>query len=317
MAFSCNYRDVALIVSFSQRCQEKTSDETIFYSGFGSDFVAEVVDVGENVTSFTINDHVIPDGTYPFKDNGNFPGGVITNCASQRYEIFHEQQLRRIPIRTDKVVASALSISGQTAYSMVRKLRTWDNQKVFVTAATSNTALTLIKILRRMNPTMQIFASTTNLFHKASLENLGVNKVLISPLSDLKPLAALAVEVNGFDIVVDCFSDLYLSKLIEYMTFDGQYITCGVYHQSHAVHKPIGKDSTDFYKIMLLAIQRNITIVGNCLGQHSDLTSAINDLEEGHELITIDSVYSGDQIGQFFNRTFNDRERFGKVVYQY
>ena len=33
--------------------------------------------------------------------------------------------------------------------------------------------------------------------------------------------------------------------------------------------------------------------------------------------VTIDSVYQGSQVQDFFNRTFNESNRFGKVAYIY
>ena len=316
-AFSCNYRDASMIVNFSEMCREKSSEETIFYSGFGSDFVAEVVNVGQSVTTLSVGDQVIADGTYPFKDNGNLLGGVVSNRASQRYEILHESQLRKIPANFDKISACALSISGQTAHSIIRKLRIEDNHKILITASTSNTALALVPILRNRYPNVQIFASTTNLRHKKRLEGLGVDQVIASPLHNPQQLAEAAKKINGFDIVIDFFSDLYLPIVIGFMTFGAQYITCGVYRQSAMIHDQVIGDNSDFYKVIFGAIQNNITIIGNCLGEYQDLSSAIEDTTKGVISMPIDSVFKGGEISEFVDRSFNSRERFGKVVYQY
>jgi hypothetical protein len=33
--------------------------------------------------------------------------------------------------------------------------------------------------------------------------------------------------------------------------------------------------------------------------------------------VAVDSVYSGREVGAFLDRTYNARDRFGKVIYQY
>ncbi len=62
---------------------------------------------------------------------------------------------------------------------------------------------------------------------------------------------------------------------------------------------------------------KNLQLIGNCIGQTSDLQNALNDYAAGKLDVTLDSIYSGDQVAEFFERTYTDSNRFGKVVYQY
>src|SRR5262245_59917074 len=57
-AFSCNYRDQFLILSASNKGPENS-----FYT-IGSDFVGEVIKVGEAVEGFAVGDKVIGDYSY-------------------------------------------------------------------------------------------------------------------------------------------------------------------------------------------------------------------------------------------------------------
>src|SRR5215813_1675202 len=57
-AFSCNYRDQALILIASRKGPENS-----FYT-IGSDFVGEVIAVGEAVEGFAVGDRVIGDYSY-------------------------------------------------------------------------------------------------------------------------------------------------------------------------------------------------------------------------------------------------------------
>lgn len=49
----------------------------------------------------------------------------------------------------------------------------------------------------------------------------------------------------------------------------------------------------------------------------ADLEQALGDYAAGALLVVTDSVFTGDDVAPFLNRTFNDGERFGKVVYAY
>ena len=48
-----------------------------------------------------------------------------------------------------------------------------------------------------------------------------------------------------------------------------------------------------------------------------DLEHALQDYAAGRFDVIVDSVFSGNQVADFFNRTYNSRDRFGKVVYRY
>jgi hypothetical protein len=50
-AFSCNYRDKAMMLIFNDLCTNAIEKHKYRYSPFGSEFVAEVLDVGNNVKS--------------------------------------------------------------------------------------------------------------------------------------------------------------------------------------------------------------------------------------------------------------------------
>ena len=64
-AFSCNFRDRALLLAFNDACQNMDPPT---FSPFGSDFVAEVIKVGKKVKTLRSGDRVISDGAYPHKE---------------------------------------------------------------------------------------------------------------------------------------------------------------------------------------------------------------------------------------------------------
>jgi hypothetical protein len=69
--------------------------------------------------------------------------------------------------------------------------------------------------------------------------------------------------------------------------------------------------------ILLTVLIKNLHIIGNCLGTTEDLRDAIRDFALDSFRVVIDTVFTGDRVGPFLDRTYNSRERFGKVVYRY
>jgi hypothetical protein len=47
------------------------------------------------------------------------------------------------------------------------------------------------------------------------------------------------------------------------------------------------------------------------------LSNVIKDYVSDSFNVVIDSVFNGPQVAAFFDRIYNARDRFGKVVYQY
>lgn len=314
LAFSCNYRDKVMIHMMYDSCLEKSNITSYFFAPFGSEFCAEVIKVGGKVSRIKPGDRVIPDGSYPIKED-QVRGGLPSNYASQRYEILHEHQVMRIPEDMDTLQASAFTIGAQTVYSMIRKLDIKPGGKVLVMSATSNTSLIAIKALKRKFVT--VYAMTTQTDREEELKSLGIHKVLPSVLTaDEELIKSMREEKYFFDYVIDPFFDLHLHKILPFMNFNSSYITCGFYNQHESSHN-VTNGNIEYLPILQTIMLKNISIIGNCLGEKSDLENALIDHGKGKFDIPIDSVYSGDQINEFLNRTFHSRERMGKVVYQY
>ena len=99
---------------------------------------------------------------------------------------------------------------------------------------------------------------------------------------------------------------------------DGIYITCGVADRySHLTGRSMYAESRPLKQVMASAIYKNLQLVGNCIGHTEDLRQAIADYQVGDLEVPIDSIFRGDQVAAFFERTYNAPERFGKVVYSY
>ncbi|MBD2395830.1 zinc-binding alcohol dehydrogenase family protein [Cyanobacterium aponinum FACHB-4101] len=312
--FSCNYRDKTLIL------QTATAGVDNRFNAVGSDWVAEVVDFGSNVTDLQKGDRIINNNAYPDSGVKGLFEGVPTNHGSKEYRVLHRAKLMKIPPQMPDEVAAAFSIGAQTTYSMIRRLTLSQGENVLVTAAKSNTSLFAIQGLQKHN--VNVYASTTSRKFEQELLDMGVKKVvLIDPnspkLMSEETIASLKQEITGFDGIIDPFFDVHCDKLIPALNVWGRYITCGLYNQySHLTGEEfnsIGLTPTSMVNMMI----NNIQIMGNCIGLTSDLEDAIADYVSGKLKVNIDSVFTGNQVAEFFERTYNAKDRFGKVVYCY
>ena len=224
-AFSCNFRDKALIFLAAQRCPAHS------YYVLGSDFVGEVLAVGPKVSKFEIGDRVIGNANWSGSKDKTVPDGIPTNHGSREYQIFHQEKLVRIPENMPTEVAAAFGIGAQTVYSMVRKLTLQPAATVLVTAAKSNTSLFVIQALRKYD--VNVYATTTSKMFGSELKALGVKGLLeIEPQKDdFASLHDLTLEIGKFHAVIDPFFDLHLEGTLPLITNGGNYITCGLYDQ--------------------------------------------------------------------------------------
>jgi NADPH:quinone reductase-like Zn-dependent oxidoreductase len=315
-AFSCNYRDKALVIKTSKKCIGKDK-----YACIGSEFVGEVIAVGPEVKAFQVGDRVMADNNFPVMSIPDVGPGIPTEHGSKRYLMLHEAKLIKVPPEMPDEVAAVFSLNAQTAYGMLRRLDIVAGANVLVTSARSNTSLFVINALK--NYDCNVYVTTTSWHYEGDVEQLGIKEVIpIDPEQQSflqnERMAEIYFKTGGFNYVIDPFFDLHLSKIIEVMALEGKYTTCGLYDQySYLTGKKFHYAGRDLSDIITNAFIRNVQIVGNCLGTTADLQRAIDDYVQGNFNVVIDKVFSGDQVDAFFERTYNSRERFGKVVYRY
>ena len=304
-AFSCNYRDTALLKLLSSALGDRR------YSYFGSEFVGEVVDVGSSVTSLAVGDRVIPNGAYPESGVPGLRGGIPTNHGSRRLQVHHPGRLAKIPSTMPDDVAASFTIGAQTSYGMIDRLNLADGEKVLITAGRSNTSLFAMQALR--DRPVEITVLTTSASEAPWPDHVDV--VRVSPGVPLAECDVLR-RAGPFDCVVDPLFDVYLGQVSPLLAMGGRYITCGLYHQTGDLAPPaFGPGRLEH--VLTTAILKNHQIMGNCLGSAAHLERAIEDYSCGDLDVIVDQRFTGADAAAFVNRTYNDRTRFGKVVYQY
>lgn len=289
---SCNYRDKSLILKYNEKINTlKEKGETAF-SYIGSEFVGEVIAVGKNVKTLKIGDRVVANAAYPSYTKG-YIGGLPTNHASRKIDDFSENKLIKIPDALTDDIASAFVIAAFTTYSMIRKA-VIPNIKVLVTAAKSNTSLAVINALR--NFPVEVYAMTSNFRNNEILFDYGVKRVFVVDHDADSYLEgdeiADFVSKNGlFDTVIDPLFDIHLGRVMKLINYDGKYVTCGFYNQFPEFLDSNFLTTDSLGDIMKLAMVRNISIIGNCLGSKEDFDLALEHFLAGKFSILIDKVF--------------------------
>jgi NADPH:quinone reductase-like Zn-dependent oxidoreductase len=301
-ALSCNFRDRG----FFQVMKGVAGGR---FSSLGSEFAGEVVAVGAEVRELRVGDRVMPNHHYTGGqvDGSGVREGVCTNQASRELQVVPECKLIRLPPAMPFVEAAAFSLGAQTAYSMVRRLDVRPGERALVTSAASNTSHFLIHALRGRGA--EVTASTSSERFHARLETLGVSRVLTAD--------RLLAEGGEFHHVLDPFFDLHLARAVTLLRPFGKYITCGLAAQNAELAQQRGDVDLDATRILGAAIVKNLSIIGNCIGLRADLERALEDYNAGLWAPVLDSTYAGDDVSAFLDRSFNDRSRFGKVVFRY
>jgi NADPH:quinone reductase-like Zn-dependent oxidoreductase len=321
-AFSCNYRDRALMLRMSTSALRRN------YYVIGSDFVAEVIAAGRNVADLKPGDRVIPDNAYPVSGAAGVLPGVATNHASKEYLTLHRVKLMPIPDTMPDRVAAGFSIGAQTTFGMIRRIDPRPGEKVLLTSPRSNTSLFALSALRRRG--VAVFGLGRSTTASEQLRNAGMTELFaVDAASEnwmhndrlVQTLASFADNSpfgGGFDAMIDPMADLYLDKAADLLSVGGRYITCGMVNQSQDLtgHTIPGR-TLSLGRLAGSLMIKNITVHGNCIGSTGDLSAAVDDFAEGRLDVAVDSVIEGRDVGTFFTRTYESPDRFGKVIFRY
>lgn len=314
-AFSCNYRDKALILKSALKMAGSTGVDSLPFAFFGSDFVGRIIKKGTDVDHFDIGDRVIPDCAYPEPPFPSVAPGVVTNEASKGWLRLHKSKLIGIPDFMDDEIAASYSIGGQTSTSMIRKTGVQKGEKALVLSSRSNTSMFILNGL--ISKGIETTALTTSDWSEDE-------KRLISPTRLFKIERGAAdwseySDLGKFDVIFDPYFDLHLINAIDLLEQGGRYITCGYKNQHpHFVEASDRKtDSERIHKSMLTLTINNLSIIGNCIGTSDDLNKSIEKFDPNKFIVPVDNTYSIENGDKFIDRTYNRNTRLGKAVLIY
>jgi NADPH:quinone reductase-like Zn-dependent oxidoreductase len=213
-------------------------------------------------------------------------------------------------------IAAIFSVAAQTCASMIRKLDVKRGMRCLVTAASSNTSLFALAMLRQNG--VETYALTTGLNDFAALGVRGTIRLSSSideSLSSNEIALKVIREQGGFDLVIDPFADVYAASVIRLLRYGGKYITCGIHAQiGMTPEHPI--ESLAWRDLLAHAITNNLAVFANCLGTEGDLQRAIRDWRPLTEGVPVGGIFREVDSHGFLAAALSN-DRFGKVVLDY
>ncbi|WP_146752374.1 MULTISPECIES: zinc-binding alcohol dehydrogenase family protein [unclassified Actinomyces] len=306
-SLSCNFRDKAILIENVRAFR----GGGVTFVPFGSEFCAEVLEVGADVSDLTPGDRVMGNGAYPYSGVHGVMPGIPTNFASLGYFKLPRAKLARVPDGMDDVAAAAFSLGAQTATAMVRSSGIVDaggNPIVF--SCRSSTGLFVIQCLLSYG-----FVPVG----VSSSEWTSEERSRIAPATVLSSVKGTQLPdgTGRFTHAFDPFFDVNFSAAVRCLSVGGRYMTCG-FRDQHPLFSEGTPETTEpiVREGLALAIPKLLTMKAHCLGTGDDLDEAIVGFQNGVLEPVVDSVFRVDDGIEFVNRSFVDRSRFGKVVLQ-
>ncbi len=319
LAFSCNYRDGALIHAAHDEAGPGS------YYVVGSELAGVVEAVGADVTAVQEGDRVIADCSYGPRTPR--PWGIPTNHASRERQVLPATKVFPVPAGMPAAEAAAFAIGGQTAAAMARRAQVGPEDQVLVTSGRSNTSLFCIGVLAALGCDVSVLTTSPGL--EAQLLQRGASRVFVTPRKITQPgqlaeLGAYAQSCGGFTAALDPFVDVHAAVLLPLLAMEGRLVTCGA--RRGAVREPgesPGMSSRRLEDALSPLIVKQLSIIGNCLGTSRDLATALEWWAQDRLPVPLDTVTGGgtpsdaDAAQTFLSRTFTSADRFGKVVHVY
>lgn len=307
-AFSCNYRDKALLVENYNSI--KGSDR--LFVPFGSEFSAKIVAVGREVHEFKVGDSVMSDCSYPNSGKRGISPGVATNFASLGWLRLHKNKIIKVPKSLGDREAACFSLGSQTASGMIRRSGILENGgNPLVLSARSNTSLFIIQQLLSHGITPLCLSTS----EWSDEERQKISPSRIELVSNAINSTSKDFVKQKFTHVFDPFFDMNIGYALYFLQTGGTYVTCGMRDQHPLLSSNTPSDAEPMVRGALeMSIIKNVSILGNCLGSKEDLQGAIQLQDSTGARIIIDQEYQIEQGVDFVQRSFFDSSRFGKCV---
>jgi len=314
-AFSCNYRERGIFEAYLQRADARS------FIPVGSEICAEVVEAGARVESLAPGDRVMFDNSYPEPLAAHLAPGVPSNHCSQRYLVVDWRSCVRVPEGMDEDHAACFALNAQTIFGMLRRGSFKATDRVLIPAGRSNVSLMALAAAAAQGAACTVVTSSEDSVQ--TLRALGAEHVVLwstreSGLLGCEELHELTRSDGDYDLVLDPCADAHMMEVAKFMGMLGRYVTCGMATQTSrdvALARSAAEESRlAFYSRM---ISKNLSFIGNCLGDTEDLRSAIQMYRDGRLKLHLDSSYSRGEEIAFLQRTFNSRGRLGKVAYRF
>ncbi len=278
----------------------------------GSDGAGEVVEVGKDVTKYSIGDRVMIQpltfcGECEFCKNGkenycNSWGilGENQNGTQCEYIALNEVNIRPIPHHLNYNEAAAFSLVAQTAFAMlIRRANIQSGENVFVWGGTSGVGSMGIQIAKAVG--CNVFTAVGNSHKVKAAEKYGVDEAANYSITDIASWIMDKTNGQGVDVVMEHVGAATWKTSLSILGKGGRIVTCGA-----TTGAKVNVDLRHlFYKQQ--------SILGSTMGDIQAFDESMKMLEMKKIHPIVDKCFSMENIKDA-HRYMENNEQIGKVI---
>ncbi|KAB0268048.1 zinc-binding dehydrogenase [Microvirga brassicacearum] len=272
----------------------------------GLDVAGEVVEIGEGVEGWSLDDRVVVD---PINRIGRGIVGETIDGGLAEYCAVPAHQLIRIPDNVDFNTAAVMPTAYATALRMMfTNGRVSEGEKVGVLGASGGVGVCCVQLAKLAGAEVVAFAGSDEKL--ARLKELGADHVINYQEKDFleeiyslygKPSRRGPKATNGLDVIVNYTGGDTWVKSLKTLRVGGRLLTCG----ATAGFDPV----EDIRYIWVFELQ----IRGSNAYTREDIVTCLDLASQGKLKALIDETYTLDRAAEAFARV-EERRVLGKVL---
>jgi len=277
----------------------------------GSDGSGIVVEVGNQVKSFDINDEVIiQPGTYDKnckmvkdgRENFSKSYGILgetENGVQAEYVVLNHENIFQKPKHLSFIEAASMPLVFMTSYQMlIERAKLLKDETVLIYGATSGIGMAAIQIAKDVGA--KIIATVGDESKVEYAINLGADYVINHNDSDMLQKIK-NITKNGVNVVFEHIGPVTWLNSLKALSIGGRIVTCGA-----TTGKKVSIDLRHLF-------MKQQTILGSTMSSLSVFKKVIKKINDKKYLPYIDKIYKFKDIKEAHLRMEN-RKHFGKIV---
>ncbi len=271
----------------------------------GSDIAGEIVEVGSQVDEAMAGKSVVlfpftssgEEGTEHISEDMSFIGSEYDGGYAE-YVVWPADLCFEMPLST-YLESAVFSVSGLTAWHMVKQIQVKPGETVMVTGANGGVGSLNVQIASKVFGA-KVIAIIGDLEGAERMKEIGAAHVL-SYRSDNLPKEILEVNGGPVDSVLDVVGDALFSTSLQVLKKGGKFCISG----------SAGGQQTnlDFRTLYL----KHITMYGSVLGTREEFKEMLHAISEGKIKPVIDKTFPLEKVKEA-QVYFKNRGKLGKIV---
>jgi NADPH:quinone reductase-like Zn-dependent oxidoreductase len=268
----------------------------------GADIVGYIADIGREVSSSRIGEHVLVNPTLygRNKDDPPYTGfiGSEKDGGFAEFACVPTENAHRIdsPLSEDQL--ATFMCAYLTAEHMLNRARLKNAETILVTGASGGVGSALVQLAKLRRASV---VAITAKGKERYLQELDVDAIVTRNEPDLPAAIRDTLGKTSIDVVADVVAGPLVSGLLDLLGHRGRYVTAG------AISSPTV--TVDWRKIYL----KQLDVLGSTLGTQKEAADLIGYITRGRVKPLLACTYPLTQIVQA-QKDFKNKQFFGKLV---